>query len=112
MAHHVHVFEAFEGIGEDVPLGFLVGVAALGKDTVGFLNFQAGSAAGLIEVAEIGDDIADLHTPGSIRIGQDRFQQHRLIGIAHVHLLNHFHEQLLAVAVVDELPAVLLGIGL
>ena len=32
MAHHVHVLEAFKGIREDIPLGFLVGVASLGKD--------------------------------------------------------------------------------
>lgn len=57
MAHHVHILEAFEGIGEDVPLGLLVGIAALGKDAVGFLHLQTGSTAGFVEAAEIGDNI-------------------------------------------------------
>ena len=82
VAHHVHVLEAFEGVGEDVPLGLLVGIAALGKDAVGLLYLQPGRAAGFVEAAKIGDDIADLYSPGGIRIGQDRFQQDRLIGIA------------------------------
>ena len=38
MAHHVHVLEAFEGVGENIPLGFFVGIAAFGKDAVGFLD--------------------------------------------------------------------------
>ena len=73
--------QASEGIGEDIPLGLLVSVAALGKDAVGLLNLQAGLTAGRVEAAEIRYDIADLHTPGSVCIGQDRFQQHRFIGM-------------------------------
>ena len=49
VAEHLHILEALEGIGEDIPLGFLIGVAALGENTVLLFDGQVCGSAGFIE---------------------------------------------------------------
>ena len=40
MPQHLHVFETFEWIREDIAFGFLVGVSTLRKDAVFLMNFS------------------------------------------------------------------------
>ena len=60
----------------------------------------------------MGNDVAELHPALVVGKQQHRLEQHRLVGVAHVHLPHHVQKQVLAVGVVDECPAVLLGIFL
>lgn len=48
MAEHLHILETLEGVGQDIPLGLLVSVAALGEDAVFLFHRQSGGAAALI----------------------------------------------------------------
>ena len=40
VVEHLHILKPFEWIGQDVPLGLGVGIAALGVDTVGLFHHQ------------------------------------------------------------------------
>lgn len=48
VAEHLHILETFEGIGQDIPLGLFVGVAALCKDTVFLFYRQPSGTATLV----------------------------------------------------------------
>ena len=110
VVEHLHILKTFEGVGQDIPLGLSVGIAALGVDAVGFLHHQPSRPAGLVEFPEVGDDVAELHTALVIGKQQHCFEQYRLVGVAHIHLTYHVQKQVFAVGVVDERPAVLLRI--
>lgn len=112
VVEHLHVFEAFEGIGEDVALGLGVGVAAFGVEAVGFFNDEPGGPAGLVEGTEIVDDVAEFDAAFVVGAGENGFEEHGLVGVAHVHFPHHVQEEVFAVGVVDEGPAVLLGVSL
>ena len=112
MVKHLHVLKTLEGVGQDIPLGLGVGVATLGVDAVGLFHHHPCRPAGLVELPEVGDDVAELHPALVVGKQQYRLEQHRLVGVAHVHLPHHIQEQILAVGVVDERPAVLLRIFL
>ena len=107
MMEHLHILEPLEGVRQDVPLSLGIGVAALGIDAVGLFHHQPSCPASLIELPEVGDDIAEFHPAFVVGKQQHCFEQHRLVGVAHVHLPHHIQEQILAVGVVDERPAVL-----
>ena len=107
---HLHVFEAFEGVGEDVALGLSVGVAAFGVEAVGFFDDEAGGSASLVESTEIVDDVAEFDAAFVVGAGENGFEEHGLVGVAHVHFPHHVQEKVFAVGVVNEGPAVLPGV--
>ena len=61
MVKHLHILKPFEGIGQDIPLGLGVGVAAFGIETIGLLHCQPGCPASLVELPEVGCNIAEFH---------------------------------------------------
>lgn len=60
MAEHLHILKAFEGIGQDIPLGFLVGVAAFCEYAVGLLDYKSRTSAAFVVAAKVCRNIVDL----------------------------------------------------
>lgn len=112
VAEHLHILEPLEGIGQDVPLGLLVGVSASGKQTVGLFHHQSGSPASLIVGAEVSHDVRQLDAALFVGVAENRLDEHRLVGVVHIHLAHHLQEEFLAVGIVDEGPAVLSSVAL
>ena len=61
MPHHLHVLEALEGIGQDIPLDLLVGHVLAAIEAVGLFDDQAPAAAVGVEAAEELDEVGQLH---------------------------------------------------
>src|SRR5699024_8271866 len=99
-------------VGENIALGFLISIAALGKDAVFLFHRQASRTAALVVGFEIGHNIVQLDAALFVGIEHNRLHQYRLIRIAHIHLPNHIHKHILTVGVIDKRPAVLFGIFL
>ena len=85
---------------------------APGKQTVGLFHHQSGSPASLVVGTEVGHDVGQLDAALFVGVTEDRLNQHRLVGVAHIHLAHHLQEEFLAVGIVDEGPAVLFGVAL
>ena len=112
MSHHLHIFKAFEGIGQDIPFDLLVGHVLAAIEAVGLFDDQAPAAAVGVETAEELDEVGKFHPALAVGTGQHGQHQHGLVGVAHVHAPHHVHEHGFPVAVVDQRPAVLRGGGL
>ena len=56
MTEHLHILEAFERIGQDIPLSVLFGVTAFCEYAVGLFDYKSCISSFLIETAEICGD--------------------------------------------------------
>ena len=61
MVEHLHILEPLKGVGQDIPLGLGIGVAALGVDAVGLFHYQPGRPAGFVELPKVSDDVTEFH---------------------------------------------------
>ena len=112
MPHHLHILEALEGIGQDIPLDLLIGHVLPTIEAVGLFDNQTPAAAvGVVGTEEL-HEVGQLHSSLAVGAGQYSQHQHGLVRVTHVHAPYHVHEHGLAVAVVDQRPAVLRGGGL
>ncbi len=112
VVHETHVLKAAEGHAEDQLLHFLLGVAAFGEEAGLLLGDFPGPDAVLIELGEAVRDALEAGLALGVHLVQEGQQEHRLVGIAHVHVLGHLQEEVLAVGVGDELPAEGFGVFL
>ena len=104
-----HIFKALEGVGEDVLLHILPGITALLVNAGGFLCDHSVRLAVLVEVDEVIHHIRQGNSAIAVHVLINCFEQDRLIGKAHIHRFNEFHELICHILRRDEIPAVLLG---
>ena len=112
VVHEAHVLEAAEGHAEDQLLHFLLGIAAPGEEAGLLLRDFPGFDAVLIELGEAVRDALEAGLALGVHLVQEGQEEHRLVGIAHVHIIRHLQEEVLAVGVGDELPAEGFGVFL
>ena len=104
-----HILKALEGVGGDVLLHILPGITAFLVNAGGFLCDHPMCLAVLIEVNKVVHHIRQGNSAIAVHILINRFEQDRLIGEAHIHRFNEFHELICHILRCDEIPAVLLG---
>ena len=104
-----HILKALEGVGEDVLLHILPGIATLLINAGGFLCDHPVRLAVLVKVDEVIHHIRQGNSAAGIHVLIDRLEQHRLVGIAHIHRFDKFHKFVRHILRRDEIPAVLLG---
>ena len=104
-----HILKALEGVGEDVFLHILPGITALLVNAGRLLSTHSVRLAVLIEVDEVVHHIRQGNSAAAVHVLIDSFEQHRLVGIAHVHRFDEFHELVRHILRRDNIPAVLFG---
>ena len=102
-----HILKALEGVGEDVLLHILPGITALLINAGGFLCDHPVRLAVLVEVDEVVHHIRQGNSAAGVHVLIDSFEQHRLVGIAHVHRFNKLHELVRHILRRNEIPAIL-----
>ena len=104
-----HVFKTLERIGQNVLLHILLSVATLLLDTVGLFRNHPMRLTVFIEVNEVIYHIRQGNSAIAVHILINCFEQDRLIGEAHIHRFNEFHELVCHILRCDEIPAILFG---
>ena len=72
VVQHLHIFKAFERVGENVPFCLFGGVAAFGEDAVLLFHGKTGGTPTLVVGAEVGNDVVQLHTALFVGVEQNR----------------------------------------
>ena len=81
-----HILKALEGIGEDVLLHILPGIAALLINAGGFLCDHPMCLAVLVEVNKVVHHIRQGNSAAAVHVLIDCFEQHRLVAAVLIRL--------------------------